>query len=160
MDTNAKKEMSLAEIQAREYALLERFDAYCKRYGLTYCLCGGTLLGAVRHKGFIPWDDDIDLMMPRDDYERLRDLARKEPVCDFLTVRYPGDEAYPYGFAKVVDTKTVVYERNITEDRQRAGLALDIFPLDKMYTAAWKNRRSSSAPLMALTPRSASARRA
>ncbi|HIS03511.1 MAG TPA: LicD family protein [Candidatus Pullichristensenella avicola] len=140
MDTNAAKEMTLAEVQAREFELLKVFDAYCRRHGLTYCLCGGTLLGAVRHKGFIPWDDDIDLMMPRDDYDRLRALAAREPVCDFLTVRYPGDAAYPYGFAKVVDDKTVVYERNITQDAQRAGLALDIFPLDRMYASAWKNR--------------------
>ena len=140
MDTKAKKELTLAEIQAREYELLTYFDAYCKRHGLTYCLCGGTLLGAVRHKGFIPWDDDIDLMMPRKDYERLRGLSRTEPVCGYLRVRYPGDDAYPYGFMKIVDTRTIVYERNITRDAQRTGLALDIFPLDRMYTAAWKNR--------------------
>ena len=127
--------MTLAEIQAREYELLKQFDAYCKRHGLTYCLCGGTLLGAVRHKGFIPWDDDIDLMMPRADYERLRDLARGEPVSDCLRVRYPGDAGYPYGFMKAVDARTVVYERNITRDEQRAGLALDIFPLDRMYVS-------------------------
>ena len=140
METNEKRELSLAEIQAREYELLKQFDAYCKRHGLTYCLCGGSLLGAVRHKGFIPWDDDIDLMMPRADYERLRDLARKEPVSDCLFVRYPGDKGYPYGFMKFVDARTVVYERNITRDEQRAGLVLDIFPLDRMYTARWKNR--------------------
>ena len=128
MDTKAKKELTLAEIQAREYELLTYFDAYCKRHGLTYCLCGGTLLGAVRHKGFIPWDDDIDLMMPRKDYERLRGLSRTEPVCGYLRVRYPGDDAYPYGFMKIVDTRTIVYERNITRDAQRTGLALDIFP--------------------------------
>ena len=140
MGGQKKTEFTLEQIQQREFALLEAFDAYCKRHGLTYCLCGGSLLGAVRHKGFIPWDDDIDLMMPRDDYERLRDLARKEPVADFLVHRYPGDAHYPYGFAKIVDTKTVIYERNITDDGQRDGLALDIFPLDRMYTAAWKNR--------------------
>ncbi len=140
MGTNAGKELSLKDIQAREYEMLAAFDAYCKRHGLTYCLCGGTLLGAVRHKGFIPWDDDIDLMMPRADYERLRDLARKDPVHENLFVRYPGDKGYPYGFMKVVDARTVVYERNITRDEQRTGLALDIFPLDGMYAEGWKNR--------------------
>lgn len=81
----------------------------------------GRFWAPVRHKGFIPWDDDIDLMMPRDDYERLRDLARKEPVADFLVHRYPGDAHYPYGFAKIVDTKTVIYERNITDDGSAMG---------------------------------------
>ena len=140
MSTKARKELSLADIQAREYELLLQFDAYCKRHSLTYCLCGGTLLGAVRHKGFIPWDDDIDLMMPRADYERLRDLSRKEPVSGDLRVLYPGDKGYPYGAMKVVDTRTIVYERNITREEQRTGLALDIFPLDDMYAAGWKNR--------------------
>ena len=140
METTPKRELTLTEIQAREYELLKQFDAYCKRHGLTYCLCGGTLLGAVRHKGFIPWDDDIDLMMPREDYERLRDLSRRETVSDCLRVRYPGDAGYPYGFMKAVDTRTVVYERNITRDEQRTGLALDIFPLDRMYVSPWKNR--------------------
>ena len=140
METTPKRELTLTEIQAREYELLKQFDAYCKRHGLTYCLCGGTLLGAVRHKGFIPWDDDIDLMMPREDYERLRDLSRGETVSDCLRVRYPGDAGYPYGFMKAVDTRTVVYERNITRDEQRTGLALDIFPLDRMYVSPWKNR--------------------
>ena len=140
METTPKRELTLTEIQAREYELLKQFDAYCKRHGLTYCLCGGTLLGAVRHKGFIPWDDDIDLMMPREDYERLRDLSRRETVSDCLRVCYPGDAGYPYGFMKAVDTRTVVYERNITRDEQRTGLALDIFPLDRMYVSPWKNR--------------------
>lgn len=140
METTPKRELTLTEIQAREYELLKQFDAYCKRHGLTYCLCGGTLLGAVRHKGFIPWDDDIDLMMPREDYERLRDLSRRETVSNCLRVRYPGDAGYPYGFMKAVDTRTVVYERNITRDEQRTGLALDIFPLDRMYVSPWKNR--------------------
>ena len=55
MGKQKKPEFTLEQIQQREFALLEAFDAYCKRHGLTYCLCGGSLLGAVRHKGFIPW---------------------------------------------------------------------------------------------------------
>ena len=57
-------------------------------------------------------------------------------MCGCLRVRYPGDRGHRYGFMKAVDARTVVYERNITRDAQRAGLALDIFPLDRMYTAA------------------------
>ena len=64
------------EIKAEELAMLVEFEDLCRREGLRYSLAGGTLLGAVRHKGFIPWDDDIDVSMPRPDFDRLVALAR------------------------------------------------------------------------------------
>ena len=64
------KELSLREIQLRELDLLIQFDSFCKKHDLKYSLCSGTLLGAIRHKGFIPWDDDIDVQMPRKYYAR------------------------------------------------------------------------------------------
>ena len=67
-----KNWLSLEETQQAFYEMLVEFDQICKRHGLRYDLCGGTMLGAVRHRGFIPWDDDIDVSMPRPDYEKLR----------------------------------------------------------------------------------------
>ncbi len=65
------RKMSLEEIKETELNILVDFDKLCKENNLYYTLCGGTLLGAIRHKGFIPWDDDIDVLMPRPDYDRL-----------------------------------------------------------------------------------------
>ena len=66
------QQLSLREVQLEELNLLKDFDQFCKKYNLKYSLCYGTLIGAARHKGFIPWDDDIDVCMPRPDYERLK----------------------------------------------------------------------------------------
>ena len=62
---------TLDEVKQTELNILIQFDNFCQREGFYYTLAGGTLLGAIRHKGFIPWDDDIDVMMPREDYNRL-----------------------------------------------------------------------------------------
>lgn len=72
--------LTLDEIHAVELSLLLKFDAFCKDHGLRYSLAGGTLLGAVRHKGFIPWDDDIDLCMPRPDWDRLVQIAQEDAI--------------------------------------------------------------------------------
>ena len=66
------------EVKAEELAMLVEFGDLCKREGLRYSLAGGTLLGAVRHKGFIPWDDDIDVSMPRPDFDSL---VRAQGLC-------------------------------------------------------------------------------
>ena len=71
--------LNLQDVQAVGLDILLKFDEYCKHHGLRFYLCGGTLLGAVRHGGFIPWDDDIDVFMARPDFDRLIELDRTEP---------------------------------------------------------------------------------
>ena len=75
----SERKIALSELRAIQLEILDEVDGFCKSHGIRYSLCGGTLLGAVRHHGYIPWDDDIDLMMPRDDYERF--------ICEYRSDR-------------------------------------------------------------------------
>lgn len=120
------------QIQNMEFDILKDFKKYASKNNLKFMLFGGTLLGAIRHKGFIPWDDDIDLCMLREEYDKLLKKARKNPYID-KNKRYkilcPGDKDYVYTFIKIVDTHTIVYEKNIKK-RFQLGVWVDIFPLD------------------------------
>lgn len=118
------------EAQSIELDILIAFSEYCKSNGLRYFLAYGTLIGAVRHKGFIPWDNDVDVVMPRPDYEKLLSLVQEKPIAEHLHILdYRRERTFPY--AKVVDTRTVCKEHFlVTEDNM--GLYVDIFPLDGM----------------------------
>ena len=96
-----KQYLTLREIQLAELEMLKAFDVFCRKHGLVYSIMGGTLLGAVRHGGFIPWDDDIDLWIPRPDYERFISLIYddQEKIADNIIVRSAerdDDFAMPY----------------------------------------------------------------
>lgn len=128
----------IQRLKAIQLELLNEFVRVCKELHLTYFLCAGTLLGAVRHGGFIPWDDDIDVQMPRSDYllfirEAKKYLGNKYVVSSFYTEpEFLGD------FAKLVDVSTTyievsTYYRNIAK-----GCNIDIFPIDYIADNALK----------------------
>ena len=121
--------MTLPEIQARGLGMLRFMDDICRREGLTYWLSGGTLLGAVRHKGFIPWDDDVDLMMPRPDYERFLALAGRCSNRDYAIVTPYLNRDYAMPWARVWDLGTRVDLTHMVKAGSET-LFLDIFPVE------------------------------
>lgn len=102
----------------------------CDKHNLTYYMLGGTMLGAIRHGGFIPWDDDIDLGMPRDDYERFLELAPVELPKHMKVTNYRNDPNYMYYITRVQDTETKVIEERIGNENKYTNASIDIFPID------------------------------
>ncbi|MEY8391745.1 LicD family protein [Lachnospiraceae bacterium] len=117
------------KIWRTELELLEKFDEVCRKYHLTYFAEYGSLLGAVRHQGFIPWDDDIDLMMFRDDYMKLQEIAPSE-----FTEPYFFQNTYTdlvvWGFSKLRDDRTTGIEFTDMSPDFHQGIFLDIKPFD------------------------------
>ncbi|MBQ3892729.1 MAG: LicD family protein [Mailhella sp.] len=127
-----KKLTSIRHIQTIALGLLDYLDTVCKQHALRYFFIRGALIGAVRHKGFVPWDDDIDIAMPRPDYDRLTVMLRhrEHPRYKLLTLRDGSD--YFYEFAKLTDLSTHLREPGIKINIRELGIFIDIFPLDGM----------------------------
>ena len=115
-------------LQLRLLDILLAMDAMCREHGLRYYLVDGSLLGAVRHKGFIPWDDDLDIAMPRPDYEQLIKHASEWLPRPYQFVCYETDPLYPLHFGKVQDTSTTLIER--PHLYYLGGIYIDVFPID------------------------------
>ncbi len=116
----------LKETQMESFKILQYIDSVCKKHDLTYFMCGGTLLGAVRHKGFIPWDDDIDLAMPYLDYVRLKEIVQREGKYNYRDLE--SCELFQFGYAKV-ESKEILAKVFGFPDLVDRALAIDIFPI-------------------------------
>lgn len=120
------KEITIVEQRAILVDVLQTVHDFCVSHDIKYSLAFGTLLGAVRHKGFIPWDDDIDIAMLRDDYEKFAQLFNKEnDIYRFYDCR--NDKDVNIVFGKVADTRTMVIEG---ANSKNLGIAVDVFPID------------------------------
>lgn len=133
-----KKNLELEQIKKIEINILEAFDSICRNNNIKYSLMGGTALGAIRHKGFIPWDDDIDVMMMRDDYNKIEKIFNKQynnSNLKFLTCTTNND--FPYPYAKIVNTNTIAKEKGIKKI-ENYGVFIDVFPVDKIPESSIK----------------------
>ena len=129
------KKLSLDEIKEVELDVLLELDRICKKHNLTYMLAYGSALGAARHKGFIPWDDDIDVIMPRDDYERLYALFQKGEIKTNYQLTSYRNHTSTHSFFKLVDPHTLVNETYLRSGMP-TGLWVDIFPMERSLPSA------------------------
>ncbi len=121
------RELTFEENKQYQLGILMDVARFCDENGLRYYLAYGTLIGAIRHKGFIPWDDDIDLQMPRDDYNKFIATYKS----DVYKVIDPFDDMARHSMAKVIDTRTIKIENAVKYDKgKEMGIDIDIFPLD------------------------------
>ena len=124
------KQITGEELKQIQLNILKEIHAFCVENNLTYYLAYGTLLGAVRHKGFIPWDDDIDIQMPRDDYNTLVAYFNSRRENQAYELIAPGDPRSRHSFVKIIDNRTIKVENGVFYKHEPLGVDIDVFPLD------------------------------
>lgn len=122
-------DFNLESYQAILHTMIVKFDIFCREHNLRYSLCAGSLLGAVRHGGIIPWDDDIDVMMPRPDYNRLLEIASNSFYDGYKIIHAGNTSHYYLPLAKMTDINTCMIEMRKYMECQ-IGVNIDIFPID------------------------------
>ena len=139
-----KEMMGLREIQQTSLAIAKYLHQLCAANGIQYWVFYGTLLGAVRHQGFIPWDDDLDIAMHRSDYDRFLEIMKREdPSSPYYLDHYTVCDDYPYYIARVCDRRTHL---DFDSNDHKSGVFVDIYPFDDSGGDAsyWKRHLSYS----------------
>jgi lipopolysaccharide cholinephosphotransferase len=122
-------------IQQSQFEILLEIDNICRNNDIPYQLFGGTLLGAVRHKGFIPWDDDIDIAMTREDYDKFLKIASNEINSKYFIQNFLTDKYTYFAFTKIRIKNTTFIEKATQKSKMNQGIFLDIFPLDNVINS-------------------------
>ena len=137
----------MQELHEKLLQTMKAFHLFCEEQGLTYYMLGGTMLGAVRHQGFIPWDDDMDIGMPREDYEKLlafaEDKEHNRVPCGYRIRNHRFESNVPYAFTHFEDINTTYIEQRRCKDTYLGGVSLEIFPLDDAEESGFKRRIKS-----------------
>ena len=126
------RRMSIHEIKTVELDILKYVKQCCRDNGLQYYLMFGTLIGAIRHKGFIPWDDDIDIALPRKDYYKLIEIMDANDSSIYKLISCNNVEGYGMPLAKVVDSRTKLVQNGAIGNEKQFGVYIDLFILDNI----------------------------
>lgn len=130
----------LRELQLVMLEILKMFDEFCSTHKLKYSLYGGTMIGAVRHHGFIPWDDDVDVCMEREDYERFIKLWQDDPIDGYFLQNKETDENFTQTFSKIRKNGTTFLQFESERGKLHTGIFIDIFPHDHIPKSRFKRR--------------------
>ena len=122
-------EMTIKDIQRVSLEILKHIHQVCEKHGLKYCVFYGTLIGAIRHQGYIPWDDDVDIAMKRNDYEKLMTILKEEESDSnpYYVDHYTTSDDYPYYIMRICDKR---YTIEFDSTTHKSGVFVDVYPLD------------------------------
>lgn len=132
------KQISDLELKQIQQSILDKVHKFCQVHNIKYFIAAGTLLGAIRHKGYIPWDDDIDIYLLREDYNRLEEIFNQTPpeYLRFLTLKT--NKEYDFAFGKIEDTRTQLNEH---ASIYQCGVNIDVFPIDAVPSDNKKRKK-------------------
>lgn len=130
----------LRKLQLTQLEILEYVDAFCRKNEIRYSLYAGTLLGAVRHKGFIPWDDDLDICMSRNEYNRFIELWNKEEHINYLLQNKENTPYFTQSFTKIRKKNTNFLQADDLKGKYHTGIFIDVFPVDRIPNSGFEKK--------------------